>query len=127
MLFNMLLNYNFMLNDFGSNFDSEKKLKLVSQLQAQVEVGNHNVLTKRVLVSIQNLFTETDPYTLIGNFKKLLREIKKPNSGIANPSYIQILLKYFIVTSLRASDMEEAANLSYELLNVDVKAYFGHM
>lgn len=94
-----------MLNDFGSTFDSKKKSKLVSQLQAQVQVGNHNVLTKKVLVSIQKLFIENDPHTLIGYFKKLLREIKKPNSGIANPSYIKILLKYFLVISLRDSDI----------------------
>ena len=52
LLFNMLLHYNYMLNDFGSNFDSKKRTTLVQKLREQVEVGNHNVLMKKALVSI---------------------------------------------------------------------------
>ena len=53
LLFNMLFHYNSMLNDFGSKFDSKKRTNLVQKLREQVEVGNHNVLMKKVLVSIQ--------------------------------------------------------------------------
>ena len=63
LLFNMLLHYNFMLNDFGSTFDPEKKKEMVRRLNVQVEVGNHNVLTKKALVTIQRFFIHNDKET----------------------------------------------------------------
>eukprot|EP00354_Favella_ehrenbergii_P006193 CAMPEP_0170455176 /NCGR_PEP_ID=MMETSP0123-20130129/3211_1 /TAXON_ID=182087 /ORGANISM="Favella ehrenbergii, Strain Fehren 1" /LENGTH=89 /DNA_ID=CAMNT_0010718193 /DNA_START=332 /DNA_END=601 /DNA_ORIENTATION=- len=39
LLFNMLLHYNFMLNDFNTSVGTEKRAKLVQYLRAQSEIG----------------------------------------------------------------------------------------
>ena len=61
LMFNMLLHYNLMLNDFGTSISEEKRQSLVRQLQTQAEVGGKNVLIKRVLVAIKQFFVEPDP------------------------------------------------------------------
>ena len=52
LLFNMLLHYNFMLNDFSTSVDTEKRMKLVQRLKSQAEVGIRQQLKKRALVAI---------------------------------------------------------------------------
>ena len=83
---------------------------------------------KQCLVLIQQIFVEADPSTLMPQLRSLLAEVSKPNSGIPTPSYISIMLKYFVANLLlRGGEMDEAAALSKEMLDNDVRAYFGHM
>lgn len=52
MMFNMILHYNFMLNDFSSSVDTTKRHSLIAKLKETL-VGNKNaILTKRALISI---------------------------------------------------------------------------
>ena len=39
LLFNMLLHYNFVLNEFATTIDMQGRLDLVQKLKAQAEVG----------------------------------------------------------------------------------------
>ena len=128
LLFNMLLHYNLMLYDFSSSPDDKKRENLVRKLQTEAKVGNNQVLLKRALVSIQLFFIESDPVPLLDKFLGLLNDISQPNSGISSPSYIGIMLKYFVANlSSRIGNMEQAAHYSQELLNNDIRAYYGHI
>ncbi len=62
---------------------------------------------------IQQIFVEADPSVLMPQLKALLAEVSKQNSGIPTPSYIQIMLKYFVANLfLRNGEIDEAAALS---------------
>ena len=53
--------------------------------------------------------------------------IAQPGSGIPTPSHTQILIKYCTANiCLRLGDMEKAVALSKQILDVDIKQYFGH-
>ena len=42
LMFNMLLHYNFMLNDFSTTVDVAKREMLVQKLKEQVKLNSHN-------------------------------------------------------------------------------------
>ena len=61
-------------------------------------------------------------------FESLHEEITQPGSGIPKPSYIQIMLKYFISNLyVRNQDMEGAVQIANQMLNQDIPNYFGHL
>ena len=72
LLFNMLLHYNFMLNDFNTTIELEKRADLLEKLQRQIEVSPSQALMKRSLVAIQRVFVEPNQAALITHFKQLL-------------------------------------------------------
>ena len=125
--FNMLLNYAFMLNDY-TNVDASKRQSLIAKLQDNTHSNGHNMLFKKALISIQQIFTQEDPSALLPEFEALHEEITQPGSGIPNPSYIQIMLKYFISNLyVRNGDMEGAVQMANQMLNKDIPTYFGHL
>ena len=52
----MLLNYAFMLNDY-TNVDASKRQSLIVKLQENLQSNGHNMLFKKALISIQQIFT----------------------------------------------------------------------
>lgn len=62
------------------------------------------------------------------DLRSYLGEVKKPTSGIPSPSYIQIMLKFFLAQLLmQVGEMDEAELLAQQMLDGDLRAYFGHM
>ena len=79
LLFNMLLHYNFMVNDFGYSLDNQKRKELINKLQAQITHGNNNqVLLKKALVSIQETFIEIDQNACLLKLERLFQEVDSP-------------------------------------------------
>lgn len=57
-----------------------------------------------------------------------MRDVTSPNSGIPNPSYIGLMLKYFVSNLLqRVGEIDRAVTLAKEMRDNDIRAYFGHM
>ena len=57
-----------------------------------------------------------------------LRDVTAPNSGIPNPSYIGLMLKYFVSNLMqRVGDIDKAVILAKEMRDNDIRAYFGHI
>ena len=68
ILFNIILHYGLMLNDFCTTVDSQKRLELLQKLKSASKVNNSNKLTKKSLVCIQEIFITEDPATLLTSF-----------------------------------------------------------
>lgn len=64
-MFNMILHYNFMLNDFSTTVEREKRIYLLELLRLQVQINHNNVLFKESLILIQQVFVEEDPSVLL--------------------------------------------------------------
>lgn len=128
LLFNMLLHYNFMVNDFGSSLDTDKRQQLIAKLHAQIQTGNKSqILLKKALVCIQETFIESDPSVCLRNLESILKQVGSTSSKLPASCSIKIWLKYFIANlSLRLGDMEKAARFSLEILTMDIPEYYGH-
>ena len=48
------------------------------------------------MILIQQVFVEEDPSALLEPFQMKLRDVTSPHSGIPTPSYIGLMLKYFV-------------------------------
>ena len=65
---------------------------------------------------------------MIEEFEFLLGELKKETSGIPNPSYIGLMLEYFLANLYKGSgDAEKSLNLASQLIKTEIRSYFGHM
>jgi len=65
---------------------------------------------------------------MIEEFEFLLGELKKETSGIPNPSYIGLMLEYFLANLYKGSgNAEKSLTLASQLIETDIKSYFGHM
>ena len=86
---------------------------MVGKLKIQMQSSKNNLLMKKCLIMIQQIFVEADPSVLMPQLKALLAEVSNSKSGIPSPSYIQIMLKYFVANLyLRNGELDEAAALS---------------
>lgn len=86
---------------------------MVDKLKIQMQSSKNNILMKKCLIMIQQIFVEADPSVLMPQLKALLAEVSNPKSSIPSPSYIQIMLKYFVANLyLRNGELDEAAALS---------------
>ena len=63
------------------------------------------------------------------SYQRLLAELNQsPNEFKGEPSYIEIMLRYFVATlSHRMGDLETALAEATRLLTKDIKSYFGHL
>jgi len=95
---------------------------LIAKLHAQIQSGNKNqILLKRALVCIQETFIESDPKVCLQNLENILKEVSSPTSKLSYSCSIKIWLKYFIANlSLRLGDLDQAAELSRQILDTDV-------
>ena len=75
LMFNMILHYNFMLNDFSTTVERDKRLYLLELLRYQVQVNQNNVLFKESLILIQQVFVEDDPSVLLEQIESKLQEV----------------------------------------------------
>ena len=74
------------------------------------------------------MFVEEDPSSLLEHFTQLLQDISSPNCGIPKPSYIQLMLKYFVSSLfIRIGEIEQGLALAKQLIDSDIRNYFGHM
>ena len=65
---------------------------------------------------------------MIEEFEFLLGELKNETSGIPNPSYIGLMLEYFLANLYKGSgNAEKSLTLASQLIETDIKSYFGHM
>ena len=83
---------------------------------------------KKSLVLIQSIFVAEDPSALIDDLRSMIEEMQSPNSGIPSPSYIEIMLKYFLAQLLmQIGELDLAENIAKQMLDHDLRSYFGHM
>ena len=65
---------------------------------------------------------------MLPEIQELLNELSRPNSEVPSPSYIQIMLKYFVANlALREGDLDRAMQYAQQMLDHDIRGYFGHM
>ena len=65
---------------------------------------------------------------MLEEIQGLLDELNKPDCEVPSPSYIAIMLKYFIATlALRDGDLNRASQYAQQMLDIDIRSYFGHM
>ena len=63
---------------------------------------------------------------LLSRLLECYQTVTSPRSGLKTPSYISIMLKYFIAPLLyRTNQKEEAVKYAKEII-ADIKNYFGH-
>ena len=114
-----------MLNDFSMDV-GERRIILMKNLQAEADTSKSNKLIKQALVTIQSVFVSSDDKDLHARLRDAYQRVTAPISGLSTPSYIGIMLKYFIANLLlRQGQIEEAAKNAKELLK-EVRGYFGH-
>ncbi len=118
-----------MLNDFCTTVDVQKRQDLLKKLSEAANVNKNAKLVKRSLISIQEIFISEDPASLLTTYQALLVELQDPKSEIdSRPSYIEIMIRYFVATlSFRMGDAETALTEAKRLLDKDIKGYFGHL
>ncbi len=65
---------------------------------------------------------------MLPEIQGLLNELCAPNSEVPTPSYIQIMLKYFIANLAQSmGDLDKATQYANQMLETDIRGYFGHM
>ena len=65
---------------------------------------------------------------MIEEFESILGELKSETSGIPNPSYIGLMLEYFLANLYKGSgDPGKSLVVANRLIETDIKSYFGHM
>ena len=74
-MFNMILHYNFMLNDFSTTVEREKRLEILDMLRNQVQINQNNKLFKESLIIIQQVFVEDEPTEFLGQIELKLSEV----------------------------------------------------
>ena len=114
-----------MLNDFSMDL-GERRIVLMKNLQELADSSKSNQLVKQALVTVQSVFVPTDDKELLARLRDAYKKVKAPASGLPTPSYIGIMLKYFVANLLlRQGQVEEAAKSAKELLK-EIRGYFGH-
>ena len=77
-------------------------------------------------MTVQSVFVPTDDKELLARLRDAFKKVTAPASGLPTPSYIGIMLKYFVANLLlRQGQVEEAAKSAKELLK-EIRGYFGH-
>lgn len=114
-----------MLNDFSMDL-GERRSVLMKNLQELADSSKSNQLVKQALVTVQSVFVPTDDKELLARLRDAHKKVTAPASGLPTPSYIGIMLKYFVANLLlRQGQVEEAAKSAKELLK-EIRGYFGH-